>query len=179
MNNNFVNRICTINDAVGENRDGAFERDFLSTTEPTTFVLEDLSLGGGLVGFTAHYVGKNPPAFWTSPITFVGRGSAPPSLSPGSEKPLLPPWQAAQGGAAPPLRQTYADALKDLLSWTNVHPSFAHLQGEVVVDGETEAVNLYLFPAGVINDKDFVLIEVKADEEEVNARQSGVGHGNF
>lgn len=174
MNKKLVNRVCTINDAIGEDTNGSFENDFLSKTETTAFMLEELPLGGGLVGFKAIYVGKDPPLFWQSPITFVRRGSGNPKLPDGSDMPLLPRWQSG----VPSLRQKYIDALNNLRSWDDAHPSYYRLEGDVMFAG-AEAVTLYLFPAGVVNDRDFVLIEVTADQDDAGLRQSGIGHGNF
>jgi hypothetical protein len=174
MNKKLVNRVCTINDAIGEDGTGSFETDFLSKTEATAFMLEDLSLGGGLVGFKASYMGKDPPRFWRSPLTFVRRGSGAPTLPYGCHPPLLPPWQSGNSS----LRYKYTGALKNLLSWTDGCPSFYRLQCDVMFN-VAEAVTLYLFPAGLVNDKDFALIEVMADQGEAGLRQSGIGHGNF
>jgi hypothetical protein len=174
MNEKLVNRVCTINDAVGEDAYGSFDTDFRSKTETTAFMLEDMSFGGGLVGFKACYVGKNPPRFWRSPICFVRRGSAAPKLPDGSHPPLLPPWVPGDTW----LRQQYVSALNNLLSWADEHPSFYRFEGDVMFE-VAEAVTLYLFPAGMVNDKDFALIRVMADQDGVGLRQSGIGHGNF
>ena len=175
----ITNRVCTINDAVdtGQNQGQTFDNVFSPAGRPTSFVLSARSSNGTFPEFQATYVGDDPPPFWCRPINLVSRGNKGPTLAPDTSPQLLPPWQNASGTF--PLRQQYLDALGTLLSWADGHPSFLRLEGDVLINDRVESIVLYFFAAGVVNDRDFVLVEVLSDQDETSARESGIAHGNF
>lgn len=183
---NITNRICTVNDAVGDDGTGVFATVFLGVGEATTFALSPVSAGN----FQATYQGENPPLFWGDPVThvvnpiaLVSSGSTDPTLAPGSTTPLLPKWQSVAPGpdSNPPLRMQYYLALENLLSWIDANPSFYRLSGTVMVNGSPESIALYFFAAGCVNDRDFVLIRVIKNPTtgEAQTHESGIAHGNF
>lgn len=177
----IINRTCTVNDAVGDDGTSDLYDKFMADGELTTFILTGPTSSSGGTQYQACYTGQKPPEFWTHPITLTCSGSVAPTLPPGIAPPMLKyPWQTVPAGQTPPEESDYTAACEKLRGWIEKNPSFFRLQGTVPIGDTLEPIVLCFFPAGVVNDKDFVLFIV----DDVNAggaeiRESGIAHGTF
>jgi hypothetical protein len=174
----WAGRTWTLNDAVGDDGTTALF-DVIMSSGTNQFQLVPLYDGNTLLGYRVSFAAGAMAACWNGCLLFL-QGADSLGAPSSSNLPPLPlhPWVAAPPNQTPPYRKDYTPIAAAIRTAGYAQPSKVRLEGEIHPQEKgPEAVTLWQV-AGVLSNKTFLSIAVRADVTTVGTRQSGIAHGN-
>jgi hypothetical protein len=175
----WAGRTWTLNDAVGDDGTDALSKVIMLPNGPNRFQLVPVFNGSDLLGYRVVFRPNEMMPCWNNCYLFIH--GANPSTAPSSPNlPPLPlrPWQPAPPHGTPPYRADYNAIAGAIRTAGNNHPGTERIDGDIHPPGKPpEAVTLWQVP-GVVSNKTFLSIAVRADTSPVGTRESGIAHGN-